>query len=561
MRKLSLLALTLVAIMMLTSCGKSKKVAPAEVTKVQVEPTSPMAKEHFKDLVAQYAPFELNTDMDQLTEKQKQMLPFLIDAAQCMERIFWKQAYGDQAELLNSITDENAKTYAMINYGPWDRLNGNKPFLDNYGQKPLTANFYPEDITKEEFDALDDPQKNSWYTIIRRDDKGKLVVIPYHVAFKEEVEEAAKDLRQAAALAEDEGLKNFLTLRAEALLTDDYYASDIAWMDMHTNVIDFVVGPIETYEDAMFGYKASNSGQLLIKDKKWSKRLSVYGQLFPRLQAAIPVPDAYKAEEAKASADLNAYDVIYCGGDCNAGSKNIAINLPNDPKVHEARGTRKLQLKNAMRAKFEQIVVPISKVVMVEDQIQYINFNAFFENTMFHEVAHGLGVNYTIKDHEMVRQVLGNAYTSIEEGKADILGLYIITCLHEWNIIQDEDLMANYVTFMAGTFRSVRFGAASAHGKANMIRYNFFKEKGAFTVEADGKYRVNFDKMKSATKELVNVLITTEGDGDYARATEMIKTQGFIPEELQESLNKINSSNIPVDIRYNQGLEVLGLNH
>lgn len=545
MRKLILITLTCAALFSLTSCNNTKK---KEVKESQ-----------YKALVDQYAFFDLKTDVSKLTEKEKQMIPILIKAAQHMENIFWKQAYGDKASLMKQLPDEYAKAYACINYGPWDRLNGNKAFAPKFDAKPLGAGFYPKDMTKKEFDALKDDAKNSWYSVIRRDEKGNLKVVPYHVEYEKDIKEAAKLLKEAAELAEDAGLKKYLSLRAEALLTDEYLDSDLAWMDMKTNTIDFVVGPIETYEDALNGYKAANSAQILVKDKKWSKRLSKYGALLPRLQKAIPVPAKYKAEKANSNADMNAYDVIYYGGDCNAGSKNIAINLPNDPRVHKAKGSRKLQLKNAMQAKFEQIVVPIAKEVMTPSQVKFINFDAFFENTMFHEVAHGLGINYTLKDKKMVRNVLADAYTSIEEGKADILGLYIITKLHEWKVITGEDLMANYVTFMAGTFRSVRFGIASAHGKANMIRFNYFAKKGAFTIDENGKYVVNFDNMKKATEELVRDLIIIQGNGDYAAAKKMIKTMGVIPTKLQQDLDKINSLGIPKDIRYNQGLKVLGL--
>lgn len=548
MKKVLYFTLSCALLLAFTACNKTKK---------QADNTA--EESEYKSRVDAYAPFDLKTDLSKLTENEKQMLPILIDVAKHMENIFWQQAYGDKEALMKAMPNDDARTFASIHYGPWDRLNGNKPFVKEFGAKPLGANFYPKDMTKEEFEALTDSTKDSWYTIIRRNESGKLIVLPYHEAYKEDIQAAAAGLIKAAELAEDQGLKTYLNLRAEALLTGEYLASDLAWMDMQTNTIDFVVGPIENYEDALYGYKAACSAQILVKDKEWSKRLSVYGALLPRIQNAIPVPAEYKAEKANSNADMNAYDVIYYGGDCNAGSKNIAINLPNDPRVHAQKGSRKLQLKNAMQAKFEKILIPIAKEVMTPDQVKYVNFNAFFENTMFHEVAHGLGVNYTIKEGKMVRNVLADTYTSIEEGKADILGLYIITLLHEWDMLQDEDLMTNYVTFMAGTFRSVRFGAASAHGKANMIRFNYFKNKGAFTLDENGKYVVNFETMKMATKELVHDIIMIQGDGDYAKAKEMIETLGVVPEKLQQDLDKINSLGIPKDIRYNQGVEVLGL--
>jgi hypothetical protein len=543
MKKTIIIALLAMSSLAMTSCkNDAKKVEPKE-----------------KALVEQYAVYELKTDLTKLSEKEKQMLPILMKAADQMEKIFWKEAYGDKAELMAKLPNEYAKTYASINYGPWDRLEGNAPFIAGFDAKPLGAGYYPKDITKEEFAALDDEAKNGWYNVLRRDEKGGLKVVPYHVEFAKEIKETSKLLKQAAELAEDAGLKKYLNLRAEALLTDDYLASDLAWMDMQSNTIDFVVGPIETYEDALNGYKASHSGQILVKDKVWSKKLSEYAALLPRLQNALPVPAKYKAEKAKSNADMNAYDVIYYAGDCNAGSKNIAINLPNDPRVHAAKGSRKLQLKNAMQAKFDMILTPIAKLVMNPEQLKYVSFDAFFENTMFHEVAHGLGINYTLKSKKSVRDVLADCYTSIEEGKADILGLYLITKLHEWKVITDKDLMCNYVTFMAGTFRSVRFGAASAHGKSNMMRYNYFAKVGAFTRDDNGIYTVNFEKMQAAMNHMVTEILTIQGDGNYELAKQMIKENGVVPANLQADLDRINNAGIPKDIRYVQGAKVLGL--
>lgn len=347
----------------------------------------------YQELADQYAVFTLTTDLSKLTENEKKMLPLLIQAADIMEEIYWQEAFGDKNKLFEGVTDSALIKYLSINYGPWDRLNSNTPFLSQYGKKPLGANFYPQDMTKAEFETLTDARKTNWYSVIRRDDTGLLKVVPYHEAFPEATTKAASLLRQAAILAEDEGLRNYLNLRAEALLSDDYLASDLAWMDMKDNTVDIVIGPIETYEDALFGYKASHSGQVLVKDNAWSEKLSLYAHYLPRLQESLPVEQAYKREKANTNPDLNVYDVIYYAGDCNAGSKNIAINLPNDPRVHAAKGSRKLQLKNAMQAKFDKILVPIARLVIAPEQQQHIRFDAFFENTMFHEVAHGLGTN------------------------------------------------------------------------------------------------------------------------------------------------------------------------
>lgn len=543
MKKLLLMATIALAIV---SCKEAKKSA------VQPSPLQPLAD--------QYAEFTLTTDVSKLTENEKKMIPLLIQVADIMENIFWQNAYGDKNDLFDGLADSAAIKYLSINYGPWDRLNDNKPFVDGVETKPLGANFYPKDMTKEEFEAIQDERKTDWYSVIRRDTTGKLIVVPFHEAYAAEVQQASDLLNQAAELAEDAGLKKYLSLRAQALLTDDYLESDLAWMDMKDNTLDFVVGPIETYEDALFGYKAAHAGQILIKDKEWSKKLSLYAQYLPKLQENLPVDAAYKKEKANANPDMNSYDVIYYAGDCNAASKNIAINLPNDPRVHAAKGSRKLQLKNSMQAKFDKILTPIAQIVINPEQQKHIKFDAFFENTMFHEVAHGLGVNYTITDKKDVRSALQDKYTSIEEGKADILGLYCITKLSEWDIIQDKDLMDNYVTFIAGIFRSTRFGAASAHGKANMMQFAHFLETGAIVKdEATGYYTVDFEKMKNDITLLAGRYITIEGDGAYDAAAQLIAEKGVVSPALQKDLDKIAGAGIPKDIFFKQGTEVLGL--
>lgn len=515
----------------------------------------------YQALADQYAEFTLTTDTSKLTENEKQVIPLLMKAADVMEVIYWQNAYGNRSALMDTVKDPYLAKYIAINYGPWDRLNGNAPFIAGVQSKPLGANFYPTDMTAAEFEALKDPRKTDWYSILRRDENGNLKVIPYHEAYPTETAQAADFLKQAAALTEDPELKNYLNLRAAALLNDNYLASDLAWMDMKNNTLDIVIGPIETYEDALFGYKASHSGQVLVKDKEWSKKLALYAGYLPKLQKNLPVEAAYKKEKANANPDMNVYEVIYYAGDCNAGSKNIAINLPNDPRVHAAKGSRKLQLKNAMQAKFDHILVPISKLVITPEQQKHIRFDAFFENTMFHEVAHGLGIKYTLKNKQDIRSALKGNYTSIEEGKADILGLYCITKLAEWEVLENKDLMDNYVTFIAGIFRSCRFGAASAHGKANMMQFAHFIESGAISQDpATGYYTVNFEKMKADIASIAREYITLEGDGNYEKATQLIQEKGVVSPALQKDLDKIANAGIPKDIFFKQGAEVLGLN-
>ncbi len=500
----------------------------------------------------------LTTDLSVLTDKEKQMIPLLIEAAMVMDDIFWLEAYGNKDSLLSKIKTETGRKLALINYGPWERLNNNQPFLREFGPKPLGACFYPPDMTREEFEKLAIAEKTSLYTILRRDENGILKVIPYHEAFKDYITKASLLIQQAASLAEDEGLRKYLKLRAEALLTDDYFASDIAWMEMKNNTIDFVVGPIETYEDQLFGYKAAHEAFVLIKDNEWTKRLSRYISLLPALQKELPVDERYKKELPGSESDLGVYDAVYYAGDCNAGSKTIAINLPNDERVQAAKGSRRLQLKNTMKAKFENILVPIAKEVITESQLKHVTFDAFFSNTMFHETAHGLGMRNTINGKGTVREALKEHYTTMEEGKADILGLYLVTKLNEMGEA-DVNMIDEYTTFMAGIFRSIRFGASSAHGRANLIRFNYFKEKGAFTIEADGKYAINFDKMKDAMNSLSTLILTIQGDGDYEKAASFIRQYGIMDTDLQNTLKTIEQKDIPVDIVFEQGTEVLGL--
>ncbi|WP_370087651.1 Zn-dependent hydrolase [Ekhidna sp.] len=512
-----------------------------------------------QEKVAIYKNVKLTTNIEQLSEKEKQMIPLMIRAAKIMDELFWYEAYGKKDSLLSAMTDPATRKYVQINYGPWDRLANNEPFLDGVGAKPEGANFYPVDMTKEEFEAADLEGKTSLYTFIRRDEDGNLITVPYNEMFAEQVQRASELLRQCAELAEDEGLKNYLTLRADALLTDDYQPSDMAWMDMKTNGLDFVVGPIENYEDQLYNYKAAHEAYVLVKDKSWSERLAKYADFLPELQAGLPVADEYKAETPGTDADLNAYDVVYYAGDCNAGSKTIAINLPNDEKVQLAKGSRRLQLKNAMQAKFDHILVPIADVLIHPDQRKHITFDAFFGNTMFHEVAHGLGIKNTINGNGTVRNALKEHSSALEEGKADILGLYMITQLHEKGEIEG-DLNDYYVTFMAGIFRSVRFGAASSHGKANMIRFNFFNEYGAFAKDEEtGTYMVDFDKMREAMDALSEKILTLQGNGDYDGVAQLVAEKGKIGEVLQAELDRLAEQNIPVDIVFEQGVEVLGL--
>jgi len=546
----------LLASFFVSSCGKENDPATRVESNENAAHTSVAENPRF-DI---YATVSLASDLGHLSDRQRKMLGLLIDAAEITNDIFWLQVWGDREELLNSIEDPKARKFAFYNYGPWDRLAADQPFLESYGARPLGARFYPEDMTKEEFEAWDQEGKDGQYSIVQRDAGGNLELVPYSVAFADQISRIVKLLDQAADLAEDREFGEYLRLRALALLSDDYQASDMAWMDMKNNAIELVIGPVESYQDALYGYRTAFETFVLIKDQAWSERLARFAQYMPELQKGLPVPDKYKQEMGGADADLNAYDLIYCAGDCNSGAKTIAINLPNDAEVQLVKGTRRLQLKNAILAKFNQILVPIADELIADDQRQHITFNSFFGNIMFHEVAHGLGIKYTLDGKGTVGAALKEHTSALEEGKADILGLYMVQRLREMGEITEGELMDDYVSFLAGIFRSVRFGASSAHGRANMIRFNFFSEAGAFSRnEETGKYRVNVPQFEKAVEDLSRTLLTLQGDGNYDTVASFVAEKGNVSAQLQADLDRLSANNIPVDIVYLQGKEVLGL--
>lgn len=514
-------------------------------------------KSNMEAKVAEYAPVELTSDLaSQLTTNEKKIVNLFFEIGRIADNLFWKQTFGDKSQLKN-ITDPFAKQFAVIQYGAWDRLDNNKAFLPGYGEKLDVCNYYPHDITLEEFNAFNDANKASWYTVLRRDADGKLITVWYHDEYAKEVNQMCDLMQQAADLAEDAGLKDYLLKRIESFKTDEYLKSDLAWMDMKTSKIDFVVGPIESYDDKFQETKTSYESFILLKDENRSKDLAKFVAFLPELQKQLPCDPKYKQFVPGTSSDLNVYDAVFYAGDCNAGSKTIAINLPNDERVHAMKGTRRLQLRNSMKAKFDKILLPIGKLIMDPSQVDFLNFDAFFWNVTFHEVAHGLGVKETINTKESVDAAMGTEKTSWEEAKADILGLFMVCKLVEMgeitNITQEQAL----ATYIGGILRSVRFGAASSHGKANMMCFNYMESKGAFSRNAEGKYVIDFVKAKEAMNSWADLILTTQGNGDVKFATEYRAKNGGITPALQADLDKVNEAGIPKDIRFIQGPEVL----
>jgi hypothetical protein len=540
----------LIATSLLSACGESNKAqAPA--------PTLLTEAQSRLDI---YKPVTLTADLSHLSANQKQMIVLLIEASDIIDELFWQQAFGqDKDTFLASIKDEKVREFARINYGPWDRLDGDKPFLSGVSAKAHGAEFYPNDLTKEEFEKADFTDKDGLYSVVKRNSDGQLTTVAYSELYSDKINRIAVILEKAASFADDKEFGNYLRLRATAIRNDDFQASDLAWMDMKNNSIDVVIGPIETYEDQLYGSRAAFESYVLIKDLAWSAKLAKYAEYLPELQKGLPVNKAYKKEVPGSDSDLNAYDVIYYAGHSNAGGKTIAINLPNDEQVQLEKGTRRLQLKNAMQAKFDIIMLPIASTLIVPEQRENVTFNAFFANTMFHEVAHGLGIKETINNKGTVRESLKEHASALEEGKADILGLYMIRQLLVKGAIEEGTLQDYYTTFLAGIFRSVRFGATSAHGKANMVRFNYFAEQGAFTRNSEGLYSVNIDKMTAAIDSLSEKILVLQGNGDYEGVDKLVTESGIIKADLKESLARIDAANIPVDITFIQGKQVLGL--
>lgn len=520
------------------------------------------SKESLQTYVAErlpiYAKVKLETDTKRLTENEQKMLPLLIEAAQVMDELFWTQVYPQRDSLIAAVHDQNTRDFIKINYGPWDRLNNNKPFVSGVGPKPAGSGFYPPDMTKDELDKSDVQDKRGMYSMIRRDPSGKLISIPYHIFFKNDLRKASDLLKQAADLADDPELKKYLELRADALLTDNYTASDYAWMDMKNNSLDIIIGPIENYEDGLLNARAAFESYVLVKDKDWTRRLEKYVSMMPELQANLPVGAAYKSETPGTESQLAAFDVVYYAGDGNAGGKTIAVNLPNDEHIQQKKGTRRSQLKNAMKAKFEKIMLPISEELIDKEQQKYVKFDAFFSNVMFHEVAHGLGIKSTVTGKGFVREALQEQYSWLEEGKADILGLYMVSRLLQKGELEG-DIREYFTTFMAGILRSVRFGASESHGKANMLCFNFFNEKGAFERSPSGSYKINFDKFSLAMNELSAKILMLQGNGDKVAVEKVQKDMALIHDELKSDLARLSKKGIPVDIIFEQGVDVFGL--
>ncbi|MFO7654443.1 MAG: hypothetical protein R6X25_11565 [Candidatus Krumholzibacteriia bacterium] len=508
--------------------------------------------------VEAYAETELAPDLAHLTETQRDVLGKLVDAARIMDRLFTAQAWPCREQMLARVAElpvdqrRAVQAYLEINYGPWDRRMELEPFVGAWPH-PAGANYYPLDLTEAETAqiAADEEGLASLTTMVRRDENGALAAIPYSEFFRPGLEAAARLLREAADLTENESLAAFLRARADAFLDDDYYASDLLWMDLDSPV-EVTIGPYETYEDGLFGFKAAFEAFVTVTDPEESERLARFKQELPWLESNLPVPDDYKNPNRGSESPIRVVDEVFSAGDTRAGVQTIAFNLPNDERVREAKGSKKVMLRNVMNAKFRQILQPIAGELVHEEQQSHLTAEAFFLHTLWHEMSHGLGPGKLRKDGRdtEVRLELREHYSTLEEAKADAMGEWAIFAMHrEGRGEFPEDIVEQQTaTYLAGLFRSVRFGIDSAHGAANAIQYNYLKEKGVLTHDEDtGRFHLDAERFPAAIEQLVREILVLQAEGDYAGTGAFIERHGHLPSEVRAALDRLGE--IPVDIR------------
>lgn len=544
----------MVSITMFISCTNSNT-----DTQTTTEDTVSKAKLTIKERLNQYASFPLVVDLSSFSEQEKQMLSYLIDACKIIDEIFWRQAYGDKDTLFKKLKTKEEKEFCEINYGPWDRINDNEPFIEGIGKKPLGAGFYPPDIKYFPFIDMKFEDKLSMYTVIKRSEDGSLYTEPYHVAYKDLLTKAADYLKKAAQISPDKAFANYLNKRAESLLTDDYYSSDILWVDLNSKY-DLEIGPYEFEEDKFINTKTAYEAYLMIKDIEWSKKFESYSSHLPEIKNSFSIPDEYKKQIVLANTNIGVFDAIYYAGWPNAGPKQISTNRPKDGKILMEKGSRKLQFKNSMKAKFDKILKPIADLVIAKEQRSNVKFEGFFINNVTYEIADAIMVKTTVNGKGPVKDALKDYFPTINSLKADILNMYILSKLQDMKVITDATLEDNYVIFVTNIIRSVRFGAAFAQGSSNIIAFNMLYKMKAFERDdATGTYKVNVEKMKEVINKISKDILTILAEGDYPTAKSWIEIYGTMSPELQKDIEKISKSGIPIDIKFEQGKEVLGL--
>ena len=509
--------------------------------------------------LAQFAPVRVTFDESLLDDRGRQAMKRLVQASDVLDDLFRDQVWPGNEALAEALAEAEgpgigaAREYFDIMYGPWDRLEEDLPFL-NVGPKPEGAGYYPEDVTREDLDAWleahpeDEAAFSSYFTVIRRDGES-LIAVPYSEAYGPKLEEAGQLLREAAELSDNESLKRFFETRADAFLSDDYFESDVAWMRIADNLIDPTIGPYEVYEDNLKGLKAAFESFLTIRDPAESAKLEELVSYMPDLEAALPIPDEHKYLDRPFTSPISVVTEVYTAGDTRAGVQTLAFNLPNDARVREQEGSKKVMLANIIQAKFEKILKPIAETLMDEDQVADVNLDPFYTSVLVHELAHGLGPDYvTGSDGVTVNQALAERYSAFEEAKADVVGVHSLGVLSERGVYDADFQRQVYTSHAASLFRCVRFGVTEAHGKGCLMQFNYFVERGALRHDPDtGRFRVDLDVIPGAISDLAGEFLMLQATGDYDGAGEFMERYGQVPEILSAAIDKLES--VPVDIR------------
>lgn len=510
--------------------------------------------------VNQFAPVELTFDASLLDERHRRAVKALVQASDILNEIFLDQVWGGNRELRDRLAEaegpgaEAARAYFDIMYGPWDRLEHDEPFLAT-GPKPPGAGYYPEDATKAELEAwlAEHPdlegEFSSYFTVIRRDGDG-FATIPHSEAYGDRLAEAASLLHEAADLIDNETVSRYLETRAEAFLSNDYFESDVAWMRIADNLIDPTIGPYEVYEDALFGYKAAFESFITLRDPEESAKLDRLAAHMPDLEAALPIPDEHKYLDRPFTSPISVVTEIYAAGDTRSGVQTLAFNLPNDARVRQQEGSKKVMLTNIIEAKFEKILAPIAETLMDADQVADVAFDPFYTSVLVHELAHGLGPDYvTGSDGQLtVNAALQERYSALEEAKADVVGIHSLAVLTERGEYTEDFLRQVYVSHVASLFRCVRFGVTEAHGKGCLMQFNWFVEKGALAHDSEtGRFRVDLDVIPGAVSGLAREFLLLQATGDYDGTGAFMERYGEVSEILTAALARLDG--VPVDIR------------
>jgi hypothetical protein len=513
-----------------------------------------------RDLAARFAPADLGTDVKKLPESERQALGRLVQAARLLDAIFLRQSWaGSESLLLELVGDPSPLGQARLRYfrimkGPWSRPDQDAPFLPNVPKKPGGANFYPAGASKEDVEAWlktlsDDARKEAtgFFTTIRRKPDGSFVAVPYSLDYEGELAQAADILRQAAALTQEPTLRTFLEKRAQAFLTNDYYDSDVAWMELQS-AVEPTIGPYEVYEDEWFNYKAAFEAFITVRDDAETGKLERFGSELQWLEDRLPVDPRYRNPKLGGMAPIKVVDVVFSSGDGNHDVQTAAYNLPNDERIVSARGTKRIMLKNTQEAKFEKVLRPIARVALAPADRDRVAFDAFFTHILMHELMHGLGPHTitAVGQKTTVRQELKDTYSAMEEAKADISGLWALQQLIDKGVVDKSMERTLYVTFLASAFRSIRFGTNDAHGRGQAIQLNDLLDRGAVRVAADGTFAVDAARIKAAVAALSREILTVEAEGSYAKARDLVDRMGVVRPEVQRVLDRMKD--VPIDI-------------